>query len=417
MNYKHIVFDIDGTLIDTEYATLHSLQDAIRELQKRTIELSELSFALSIPDEDTLKRLGVPDIGLGMRVWQDHFNRYLSTVSVFKGIRELLEELRKKHYKLGIITSQTKQEYKDGFLHFGLGNFFDAVICTEDSVRHKPDPEPMKKYLQTTGASEEDVLFVGDSIYDMQCASSAGVDCGLALWGCLSARHIQATYYFNMPDDVLSLLIKKAAVSMQKPWLSWAMELQALAQAGLAYSKDRFDLERFSRIRDISAELLSMKSGFSREHIKEIFCNETGYQTPKLDTRAAIFDNGRILLVKERTGTWSLPGGWVDVDQSIKSNTVKEVKEESGFDAVPIRIVAVQDRSAHNLPVYAYGVCKVFVLCEIVGGQFEKNIETVESRFFAPDELPPLSEEKNTEEQIKMCFRAFRDKDWQTQFD
>ncbi|MCO7127202.1 NUDIX hydrolase [Sporolactobacillus shoreicorticis] len=202
-----------------------------------------------------------------------------------------------------------------------------------------------------------------------------------------------------------------------KPWLSWAMELQALAQAGLAYSTDCFDQERFMRIRDIAAEMLSLKTGFSIDHVKEIFCNETGYQTPKLDTRAAIFQKGRILLVKENAGTWSLPGGWVDVDQSIKSNTIKEVKEESGMDVDPIRLIAVQDRNAHNRPVYAYGVCKVFVLCSLIGGQFEKNIETTETGYFEIDELPPLAEEKNTQEQIKMCFKAASDKNWVTQFD
>ncbi|MCQ2010308.1 NUDIX hydrolase [Sporolactobacillus sp. STSJ-5] len=202
-----------------------------------------------------------------------------------------------------------------------------------------------------------------------------------------------------------------------KPWLNWAMELQALAQAGLAYSKDRFDQERFARIREIAAEMLSLKTGFSLDHVKAIFCNETGYQTPKLDTRAAIFQDNRILLVKENAGTWSLPGGWVDVDQSIKSNTIKEVKEESGLDVVPIRLIAIQDRNAHNLPVYAYGVCKVFVLCTLIGGQFEKNIETTETRYFGIDELPPLAEEKNTPKQIKLCFRAASDQNWVAEFD
>lgn len=206
MNYKHIIFDIDGTLLDTEHATLHSLQDTIRELQHRTLALSELGFAMFIPDKEALKQLGVSDIGRGMQVWQDHFKLHLSTVSVFKGIRELLEELRKRRYKLGIITSEGRQEYKQGFLHFGLEGFFETVICAEDTVRHKPDPEPMKKYLQATGTSEKEVLFIGDSVYDMQCASDAGVNCGLVLWGRHSVRPIRATYYFNAPGDILNLL-------------------------------------------------------------------------------------------------------------------------------------------------------------------------------------------------------------------
>ena len=97
------------------------------------------------------------------------------------------------------------------------------------------------------------------------------------------------------------------------PWLDWAVELQALAQAGLHYSKDPFDLERFTRVREIAAEMLACRSGLPLEKVKDLFCGETGYQTPKLDTRAAIFQGENILLVRERDGRWSLPGGWVDV--------------------------------------------------------------------------------------------------------
>lgn len=141
--------------------------------------------------------------------------------------------------------------------------------------------------------------------------------------------------------------------NQQPKWLEWAKELQFIAQAGLTYSKDAFDIERFERIREISAEILSLQSGLSLEKIKSLFCNEEGFQTPKLDSRAAIFKDNKILLVKEKNGTWSLPGGWVDVNQTIKTNTVKEVKEEAGLDVEAIRIIAVQDRNLHNLPPYA----------------------------------------------------------------
>lgn len=205
--------------------------------------------------------------------------------------------------------------------------------------------------------------------------------------------------------------------NQQPEWLEWAKELQFIAQAGLTYSKDAFDIERFERIREISAEIVSRQTGLPLEKVKDLSCNEEGFQTPKLDTRAAIFKANRILLVKEKNGTWSLPGGWVDVNQTIKSNTIKEVKEEAGLDVEATRIIAVQDRNLHNLPPYAYNVCKVFVLCETQGGDFQPNIETIESGYFSLDEIPPLAEEKNNKEQIEMCFAAYRDKDWEVQFD
>lgn len=203
----------------------------------------------------------------------------------------------------------------------------------------------------------------------------------------------------------------------REKWLELAMEVQALAQNGLAYSENIYDIERYERLRDISAEMISLKSDLSFEKVKDLFCNEAGYQTPKLDTRAAIFQDEKILLVRENDGRWSLPGGWVDVLESIGSNTVKEVKEEAGLDAIPKRIIAVQDRNKHNTPNFAYGICKIFVLCDVIGGEFQKNSETTESGYFTLDNLPVLAEEKCSKEQIKMCFDAYYDENWKVQFD
>ena len=200
-------------------------------------------------------------------------------------------------------------------------------------------------------------------------------------------------------------------------WLEWAVELQSLAQAGLYYGKDVFDRERYERVREIAAEMVSHQSEIPVEKVKDLFCNETGYQTPKLDTRAAIFQDGKILLVKEKDGRWSLPGGWCDVNVSVGENTVKEVKEEAGLDVVAEKLIAVQDRARHNLPLYAYGVCKVFVQCRVTGGAFEPNSETTESRWFTPEELPELATEKNTAEQIALCIEACQAEHWTTQFD
>lgn len=201
-------------------------------------------------------------------------------------------------------------------------------------------------------------------------------------------------------------------------WLKWAIEIQAMAQSGLAYSHDVYDKERYERLREISAEMLAERSDVPLEKVKDLFCNESGYQTPKLDTRAAIFKDGKILLTHENNGTWALPGGWCDVLESVRSNTVKEVKEETGLDVKAVRLIALQDRNKHNVPTYAYGICKVFVLCEIVGGEFVENIETTEIAFFDFDDLPEnLANEKTNKEQIRMCFAAYKDENWQPLFD
>ena len=210
---------------------------------------------------------------------------------------------------------------------------------------------------------------------------------------------------------------KGVKIFMDEKWLEWAVELQSLAQAGLTYGKDVYDKERYERIRDISAEMLALKTDISIDKVKTLFCNETGYQTPKLDTRAAIFEDDKILLVKEKNGKWSLPGGWVDVNVSVGDNIIKETKEEAGLDVKIDKVIAVQDRAKHNLPVYAYGICKVFALCSVTGGEFTDNIETTEYQYFAENDLPDLATEKNNEEQIKMCFEAYHSNHWETLID
>lgn len=202
---------------------------------------------------------------------------------------------------------------------------------------------------------------------------------------------------------------------MNDRWLGWAMQLQSIAQIGLTYCQDPFDRERYEQLRAIAAEMMAQRTGMPTAAVREVFCNESGYQTPKIDTRAAIFREGRLLLVQEKNGTWSLPGGWCDVDQSVASNTVKEVREETGLAVTPERLIAVQDWRNHNVQNYAYGVIKLFVLCRAQGGCFKENSETAGFDYFDRDRLPePLAAEKTTREQLQMCFDAADDPQWQT---
>ena len=201
-------------------------------------------------------------------------------------------------------------------------------------------------------------------------------------------------------------------------WTEFAIRIQSLAQAGLAYCKNEYDMERYEELRRIAAEMIACETDLPIEKVRGFFCNETGYQTPKIDTRAAIFKDGKILLVHENNGTWSLPGGWCDVDQSVASNTIKEVKEETGLDAAAEKLIAVQDWRKHNRCNLPYGVVKIFVLCKALGGNFEDNIETTEIRYFGKDELPDsLAVEKTTEEQIRLCLEAYESEKWETVFE
>ena len=189
--------------------------------------------------------------------------------------------------------------------------------------------------------------------------------------------------------------------------LDWAMKIQSIAQTGLAYCRDEFDRERYTELRELSAEMLAERTELPVGRVRELFCGESGYQTPKLDTRAAIVEDGRILLVRERDGRWALPGGWCDVDRSVAENTVKEALEETGLTVEAERLIAVQDWRRHNACNYIYGIIKIFVLCRAIGGEFAQNIETTETAYFSAEELPEqLAVEKPSREQALMCLDA-----------
>lgn len=205
---------------------------------------------------------------------------------------------------------------------------------------------------------------------------------------------------------------------MNDKLLEWAVRIQGIAQAGLTYGRDVYDKERYEQLRSIAAEMVAEKTEISVDKVRGLFCNEEGYQTPKVDTRGAVFREGKILLVHENNGTWSLPGGWCDVDQSVASNVIKEVKEETGLRVLAERLIAVQDWRKHNVCNYVYGVVKIFVLCREVDGSFMENIETTGIQYFGRNELPDrLAVEKTTADQILLCFDAYGDRNWKTRFD
>ncbi|MBS4537649.1 NUDIX hydrolase [Clostridium sp. D2Q-11] len=205
---------------------------------------------------------------------------------------------------------------------------------------------------------------------------------------------------------------------MEKQWLKWAKELQAISQAGIEYSKDKYDIERFQQIRDLSVEIISEYTEMEHHKVKDLFANESGYQTPKVDVRGAIFKGEEILLVKEKLDNkWSMPGGWADVGLSIKENVVKEAMEEAGAEINPRRIIAILDRQKHIKDDFPYSIYKVFVECDYIKGSHIGNIETSEARFFRTDNLPELSIGRNTKKQIDLCFKSRAKDVFETLFD
>lgn len=205
MKYKHIVFDIDGTLMDTEYAVLKSLQETLVQVMGVEKPFEELTFALGIPGEPALEQLGIEDIEGTMILWKKIFSEYLAYSKLFDGITDLLKQLQEMGCHLGIVTSKTRDILEKDFCKTEIVNFFTTIICADDTTEHKPTPAPLLKYMELTNASKEDVLYIGDSTYDSQCAHGANVDFALAVWGSQSSD-IPAEYYPDVPEALLEYL-------------------------------------------------------------------------------------------------------------------------------------------------------------------------------------------------------------------
>ncbi|WP_330960643.1 NUDIX hydrolase [Photobacterium sp. 53610] len=188
--------------------------------------------------------------------------------------------------------------------------------------------------------------------------------------------------------------------------LVWAIQLQAIAQAGKAYTKDPYDLERFGQIEAISQQMLAELSHEPLAKIQNLFIPETGYPTPKVDLRAGVIREYRILLVREREDDcWTLPGGWADVCETPSEGIVREVMEESGLLVGNPRLVAIKDRAAHPYqPAYPYHIYKLFFLCDYISGDPSENLEISEVAFFDRHSIPPLSLSRVLAEDIAMMF-------------
>ncbi len=205
----------------------------------------------------------------------------------------------------------------------------------------------------------------------------------------------------------------------EEKWLEWAKKLQALAQSGLTYTKDKYDKERFEELREISVEIMDHYTEAGEEKIRALFASERGYQTPKVDVRGAVIHDGKILLVHEEIdGRWSMPGGWADIYYSAAENVRKECREEAGLEVEPYKVVCVLDWGRGSEP-YPWCIYKIVMLARPVHPEnwsFEKNMETSEARFFSPDGLPELSTVRTTRELIDLCFDSYRDESLPTIF-
>jgi ADP-ribose pyrophosphatase YjhB (NUDIX family) len=207
-------------------------------------------------------------------------------------------------------------------------------------------------------------------------------------------------------------------MSSQTPkWLGWAQEIFSLSQSGLTYSGNQYDIERYKRLQEITAEIIASQSEISRETVLESFSMQAGYITPKIDVRGAVIRDNKILLIQERAdGKWAMPGGWADLGNAPASVAEREVWEESGYRVKAEKVVAVIDANRIE-PMEFYHAYKIIFLCTLLDGEPRISYETLAVDFFDPDHLPPLSIYRTNEIMIEEVFAHVKDPSRPTAFD
>ena len=175
-------------------------------------------------------------------------------------------------------------------------------------------------------------------------------------------------------------------------WLRWAREIQSLSQTGLTYASKDYDTQRYRRLMEISAEIVQNHTNLDREQLIHNFLAHPGYATPKIDVRGAVIREGKLLLVQERQDKhWCMPGGWADVGELPSQAIMREIREESGFEAVPKKVIGIYDANRGGIPLEFYHAYKIVFFCDIVGGHARPSEETLAVDFFSFENLPPLS--------------------------
>ncbi len=203
--YKHIIFDIDGTLIDTEKTGVLSLQMTVRELLDKEMTYDELYPYFGIPSFKAAAMMEYDDKEKFAQVWEEHFQELMYLVKPFDGVPEMLAQLKREGKVMGIVTSRNRFEFQYDLNLKKWASIFDHIICSEDSVRHKPDPDPMLAYIAKSRAEAQECLYVGDTIYDFQCGDGAGVDFALADWHRRGVQGISAKYHVCSAEEILQI--------------------------------------------------------------------------------------------------------------------------------------------------------------------------------------------------------------------
>jgi len=201
-------------------------------------------------------------------------------------------------------------------------------------------------------------------------------------------------------------------------WLEIAREIQQLSQTGLAFAVTDYEKKRYERLTEITAEIVEHHTNLEKESLKKVLMEHPGYATPKIDVRAAVIKDGKILLVQEATDNcWAMPGGWADVGDIPSEVAIRECKEESGYNVKPVKVIGVFDANRNGRPLEFFHAFKIIFLCELINGEAKTSDETIDVNFFDFNNLPLLSLNRTNKKHLDEIKLHLQNPDRKTFFD
>ena len=204
--YKCIIFDLDGTVLNTERMNFIPLKRLIKEELGIEMNYNDLLKYKAYAGRKTLKELGFSDIEKSYSKWVKYVNEFEEEAVLYEGFDKVFQVLNDSNIICGIVSSKTREQYEIDFVSKGLDKYIKCKVLEEDTERHKPYPDPLIKFIEIVNVKPEDCMYIGDTIFDYKATKAAGMDFGIAMWGTDDLEGINADFNFFKPIDILKAL-------------------------------------------------------------------------------------------------------------------------------------------------------------------------------------------------------------------
>ncbi|WP_413735910.1 NUDIX hydrolase N-terminal domain-containing protein [Sodalis sp. RH21] len=409
MDIKGVIFDMDGTLTDTLSLCVAAFRQAIEPLSGKQFSDEQIIATFGPSEEGTIMQLAPDHYEQGLSAYLAAYKTLIGDADgVFSGITELLGELRSAGIPMALVTGKGSGSTELTLARYDLAPYFTTVAT--GSPQGSVKALRIREIVGAWGLDPRDVLYVGDAPSDVTASREAGVRIAAALWSPEADSRAVAALHPDLMFNRVAELLAWFRQQRQDRFFSLVQQLQGMAQTGLTFTRDRYDIERYEALRDIAAQLMAGQSSALRAQLAASFTGQAGYATPKVDTRAIVLRQGKILLVREADdGLWSLPGGWADIGDRPSEAIRREIREETGLEATTERLLGVWDRNLHGHPPYPFHVYKMIFLCAEQGGELRLCEDSLELGFFDPAQLPPLSLTRIVPVEIQTSLRIINE--------